>query len=332
MSRFLKFIFVLFLFFPCDSFARVSAARKLVKRTLNQQPTKKDMSQLEREISSFVEEIYPGHITEFRNGSVTGIIRGMVDDSSLSDLNFRAALYSVAIKSLPLDGFSRDPYFYLVTEFTFALRNETPITISEISDIISSPYFRLPSIEGDINEYRPIVFDYVKRNFDHIHAKGDGGQILHKWWPDEDFREIVFASIQKKHLDSPDMLLKWWKEDRRRGAGRLEAIIMPYFEKTQGKITGHIENDAFWGVVSGALRDSSDFSWAISSVFDRMTGSVENFTPGMISATPSERLRNLPPEELRNLNNEQAGAFTEDQLRVFGPEQRRALLRVHTHN
>ena len=200
-----------------------------------------------------------------------------------------------------------------------------------MTDMISGPYFRLPSIEEDINGYRQVVFDYVKRNLDIIHAKGDSGKVLHKWWPDEDFRKVVFDSIQKEYINDPDMLLKWWKEDKRRGAGRLEAFVRSYFEKAQNDevVMG---NDTFWGVILGALRSSEEFVQEINFLFDRMTDSIGNFTPGMIKVTPSERLRNLPPEELRNLNNEQAGAFTEDQLGVFGPEQRRALFRVYTNN
>ena len=98
VNLFLKYIFILFLFFPCDVPAQVKVVRNLLVKTLNGKPTKQNLDELEREIRSFIENIHRdnnmdeySNVDKFRNESMTKVIGDMADNQSLSDLNFRAA-------------------------------------------------------------------------------------------------------------------------------------------------------------------------------------------------------------------------------------------------
>lgn len=330
MNFFVKNLFILILFFSCDAFGRMEAARKLVIRTLNENPTKKNVDQLEKNMKSFIEEIYENNRDNFLEGSVIKVVREMVDDPSLDDINFSAALYSVSIKALVRDEYPRDPYFYLLTEFTLALKSNPPSRAFELADIVSSPYFRLPS-QNDFNDYRVTVFEYVSENFDYIHKRGRSKAILLKWWGQEDFRKIVFPSIQKEQLDDSGFLLKWREEDRKMGTEKLRTFLVPYFGKVHRGEPIDVE-DIFWQTVLDAFRESESFSREMNYLFKQTEKPLIDWIPGMIRGLPPERAQAISPRELMELDFEQIQAFTKEQVDSFNPQQRRALLRVYINH
>ena len=226
MNLFFKCLFILFFLSPCNASAPARIARDLLVKTIDIKPAPQRLDELDRELSSFMQDIYPDNVDEFMDGTIIRKVLGdRVNDPPLDDLNFRAAFYSSAIKSLPSERFSRDPYFYIVGNFIVGLHNSFPSKISEMVRIISSPYFHLPPNRVDeLNNIRQTVFDYIGKNLDHIHAEGYSRKIFDKWWRDEDFRATVFNSIEKVHLDDPDIMLKWWKENKSREAGRFENL------------------------------------------------------------------------------------------------------------
>ena len=321
----LKYFFIFFLFYPYNVFAQAHIVKSLLWKTIPDRPIEQNLDELEREVKSFIENIYPDNMDHFRNGTALNTVKDMADDLSLSDLNFMATVYSVAIKYLPLENLSRDPHFYLLAKLTFELEASRGNVnkVAEIAELISNPYFYLPSIDDDVNNYRQIIFDYIGENFDHIHTKGYGRKILNKWWPDEDFREIVFNSIEKKHIQDSDTLLKWWKEDKERGTGRFENLISVYIRKLHidEKIS---EDDLFWITCLTAIKNSIHFAKNINDLLFN----IRNYSPETIKTLGTERLQTLTPEQLQSLSISQIEAFTPEQLKELNPVQRRSLIRV----
>lgn len=329
MNFFLKNLFILILFFSFDAFGRMEAARKLLMRTLDGNPTKKSISQLERDIKPFIEEVYSSNRDSFLEGSVIEVIRETVGDSSLNDVNFRAILYSISMRTLIRNEDPVSPYFYLMANFVFELKNNFPSRTSELVDIISSPYFRLPFYRGDSEGYRSKIFEYISRNFRYIHERGRSRAILLKWWDQVDFRRIVFPSIQIEQLDDPDFLLKWWVEDKKMGTERIHTFTLPYFrELYRAEVIR--TNDIFWQTVLDAVKNNEDFQREMNFLFAQIGKPLTDWTPGMIRGLSPEELQTISPKELGELNFEQVQAFTEKQISFFNSQQRRALFRIYS--
>lgn len=322
MNFFGKSLFIFILFFSYNVFGRLSTARNLMVRTLNGNPTRSSINELEQRMRPFIEEVYGSNKDNFVGGAGIKVIRDMVGDPSLSDANFRAALYSVSIRILDLNEYPRDPYFYLMADFILALKNNSPERVSELTDIISSPYFSFPLSLNDFNNYKQMIFEYVGRNFRHIHEGGHSNAIFLKWWDQKDFRKIVFHFIQREQLDDSDIFLKWWKEDKKMGSGRFTSLVVPYFVRVRnGKA---ISNDDFWEAIFRASKENDEFAREMDFIFEKMREPVGNWT--------TEMIRGLPPREFERLSFEETQAFTRGQISVLNPQQRRALFRIHRNN
>ena len=326
MNFFIKNLFIfLILFFSCDAFGKMELARKLVMRTLGENPTKTNRDQLEKSIKIFIENIYDTNKNDFLEGSVTKTVREMVDDPSLNDANFRAALYTVSMEILTRDEYPRDPYFYLMADFILKLEKNS----SEVVDIIASPYFHLPPYqEGKFNEYRLAVFEYIRKNFHQIHEVQYSRAIVLKWWDQEDFRRTVFPSIQKEHLNDSGFLLRWWKQDKEMETEKLRTFIIPYLQKMHGGKLGEI-GDTFWKTVVKVCNESEDFAIEVHYVSKQMAEPLIDWSPGMIRGLSPKQIQSISPRELAELSIEQVQGFTEEQIALLNPKQRRALFRTY---
>ena len=296
----------------------------------------RNFSELEREFSLFTEDASFGF--DFHRGerSMDNIVANVSGDFE-HDVDVAAILYSLAIRS-ESSGSPPQKFFQIVLgDLDSRLSGSGRLGYYDIEEVLSSPYFFLPSIGRDPHNYRGMVFGYVKGNFDVIYEEGYSTKIILRWWDCGDFREMIFDSIEKKHLNDPDFLLKWWEQDRISETGYLRDFLAPYV------IRGNGNHGLFWETFLKAVKENRELAREFEflkgrirkirnsssreiralgrSVSELKSWEIKALTSRQIKALTSKQIKSLTSAQIRAFTSNQMGYFTPDQIRAFTPDQ-----------